>query len=93
MHCRTGSNGTIIVQRVDGITGNLSYTGTGSTSDRNWQIVANTGNLLFQNSATGILTLQLWSWPKQREKTARSDLVHRWRILDRRTRINNQRTT
>ncbi|TPJ75080.1 autotransporter-associated beta strand repeat-containing protein, partial [Mesorhizobium sp. B2-7-1] len=53
-----GSNGTIIVQRINGATGTLSYVGTGSDSNRDWSLPTTGGNLSFVNSGTGTLILR-----------------------------------
>lgn len=53
-----GPNGTIIVQRQFGATGTFSYTGTGSDSNRDWQLPTAGGNLIFQNNGSGTLTLR-----------------------------------
>ncbi|WP_181172814.1 autotransporter-associated beta strand repeat-containing protein [Mesorhizobium sp. B2-1-5] len=54
----TGSSGTIIIQRQFGATGTFSYTGTGSDSNRDWQLPTAGGNLIFQNNGSGTLTLR-----------------------------------
>lgn len=50
--------GTILVQRINGSSGTVSYTGSGSDSNRNWLMPTTGGNLGFQNNGSGTLTLR-----------------------------------